>query len=210
MLSSRTFLAFLIGFVVLIHPVVGNGPGPDPQYTYEVTPINLSNDETVEAMYSLPAVAYGVGPQIEITKNAVNTTVSRPEGMIGHELRSMTDVQFLSDDAGDQYYRIDARVTNGTFKLDATPVSARMVAEELVIAPKEAPTLVQEVMNGTMTHWTKVPATLVAKGDRLLLVEPVETERVSDPWAVPKLIGYTLGVALILWAVVTASASETA
>jgi hypothetical protein len=207
---SRTFLAFLIGFIMLIHPVVGNGPGPDPQYTYEVTPINLSNDETVEAMYSLPAVTYGSGPQVEITRNVMNTTLSRPERIIDPALRSMTDGQFLADDAGDRYYRVDARITNGTFRLNATPVSARMVAEELAIAPEEAPTPVQEAMNGTMTHSTKVPVTLVAKADRLLLVEPVETERVSDPWAVAKLIGYALGVALILWAVVTASASETA
>lgn len=42
MISRRSLLAFLIGFVVLVHPVVGNGPGPDSRYTYDVTPVDLS------------------------------------------------------------------------------------------------------------------------------------------------------------------------
>jgi hypothetical protein len=205
MFSRRSLLAFLIGVAVLVQPVVGNGPGPDPQYTYEVTPVSLSNDEMVESMYSLPEVAYSTGPKVEVTRNAVNTTVSRPEGTIDAALRSMTDVQFLADDVDDQYYRIDARITNGTFRLDATPVSARRVAEELVIAPENAHPLIQESMDGKTKHFRRVHATLVAKDDRFLLVQSVETELVPDPLVVAKLIVYTLGMSLIVWAVVTST-----
>jgi hypothetical protein len=205
MFSRRSLLAFLIGVAVLVQPVVGNGPGPDPQYTYEVTPINLSNDEEVESMYHLPSVAYGDSLKVELTRNAVNTTISRPEETTADALKSMTDVQFLADDAEDQYYRIDARVTNGTFRLDATPVSARMVAEELAVVPENAQTPVQEAMDGEITYFCQVPAALIAKDDRFLLVQSVETELVSDPLVVPKLIVYALGIALIVWAVVTST-----
>lgn len=156
----------------------------------------------VESMYSLPAVAYGTGPKVEMTRNAVNTTVSRPEGAISGALRSMTDGQFLADDAEDQYYRVDARMTNGTFKLDAIPVSPRIVVEELAIAPEKAQMPIQETMNGKTTHSRRIPATLVAKDDRFLLVQPVETELVPDPLLVPKLIAYALGMALIVWSIV--------
>lgn len=77
-----------------------------------------------------------------------------------------------------------------------------MVAEVLAITPENAQILIQEVLNGKKNHTRRVSA-LVAKDDRFLLVQPVKTELVSDPLVVPKLIAYALGVALIVWAVVT-------
>ncbi|MFC6963001.1 hypothetical protein [Halocatena marina] len=201
MRSFRALFAFLIGFALLIQPVVGNGPGSDTQYTYEITPVNISDTESVESMYHLSAVVYGTDSQVGMTRAAASTTVSRPKETISPALSGLIDVQFLVDDTKDQYYRVDARIVDDEFRLGATPVSARTVAEELAVAPDTTPTTIREILNGEPAHFYRISPTLVAKDDRFLLVEPANTECVADPLAVPKLISYAFGAALMVWSI---------
>lgn len=201
MRSFHALFAFLVGFVLLVHPVVGNGPGSDTQYTYEITPVNISDNESVETMYHLPTVIYGTDSRVRMTRTAANTTVSRPKETISPALRGLFDVQFLADDTKDQYYRVDARIVDDEFRLDATPVSARTVAEELAVTPDTTPTTIREILNGEPAHFHRISSTLVAKDDRFLLVEPANTECVADPLAVPKLTGYAFGAALVIWSI---------
>ena len=51
MTSTKQLVGLLIRLLTLIHPLVGNGPGPDTQYSYSVTDVNLTNGETVENLY---------------------------------------------------------------------------------------------------------------------------------------------------------------
>jgi len=202
MASRRTLLALLIGAVVLAQPIYGVGPGPETQYQYKATPVDFSDHESVGAMYELPAVEYGTGVQLEAVRQAANATVSYDIEDVPPDLRTLTDARFLADDFEDQYYRVDTRIGNGTVRLNATPVTASVVADELALAPDRAPDPIQRVVDGETMSRSEAPPTLVATDDRLLVVQPVESEQVPDPYAIPKLVAYALAFALILWALV--------
>ncbi|WP_435096432.1 hypothetical protein [Halarchaeum sp. P4] len=200
MVSTRTLLALLVGLAILTQPVVGDPPGLDTQYTYETTPVTLEDGEAVESLYHLSAVSYGVDAQVEVTRQAANESVSRPVGDVPPEVERLTDYRFLADDAGDQYYRVDARVADGTFHVNATRVSPRDVAAALAVAPADAPTPVRDALAGDTTSRERVGATLVDTEDGYVLVRVAGTTQVADPLTIPKLAAYALGVSLLVWA----------
>ena len=200
MVSTRVLLALLVGLTTLTHPVIGNGPGPDTEYTYDVTPLNFSNGESVEILYNHPEVVYGTNEQLDITRNAANETVSRPEETISGPLRELLNVQFLADDSEDQYYRIDGRILNGTFILDTDPVSARTVADVLATSPENAPQPITAAMAGDRTSDIKAPATVVRMDGDFVIVHPAESNSVPDPYAIPKIVIYAIAVVLLVWA----------
>lgn len=201
--STRTVITLLAGLALLAHPVVGNGPGPETRYTYEPTTVDRSDDEAVEVLYELPEVSYGVGTQIDAVREAVNSTYRRPASAVSERVRALTDVQYLADDAGDQYYRVQAAVADDTFELDATPVSPGVVATALAVEPGAAPEAIRDALDERHTAATKENATLVVQENGYTLVRVVETETVPDPLAIPKLIGYALGVVLVTFGLVT-------
>ncbi|MFB6171592.1 MAG: hypothetical protein ABEJ23_03595 [Haloarculaceae archaeon] len=198
--SRRVALALLVGVLLLAQPVVGNGPGQDVRYTYAVTQVSVGSGEAVETMYHLPAVAYGTGSQLAAVRAAANDTYTRPVEAVDPAVRALTDRRFVADDAGDQYYQVEARVVNGTFELRARRAPPRDVAAALAVSPREAPPAVQDALNGDVQSPRKDPVTLVRSGDRFLLVRPVATEHVPDPLTLPKLFGYAVGIALLTWA----------
>lgn len=186
-----------------MHPVVGNGPGPDTRYSYSVTEVDLEDNETVENLYRAPSVTYGTGSQVEIVRDARNETLTRPKSTLESTVIDLTNVRYLADDVHDHYYRVHASVANGTFQLRATRVSARTVAKNVSVTPEEADPVIRNVLDGQQTVSKRVNATVVRQDDRYLLVRPVETKRVSDPFAVVKITGYALGIALIIGALVS-------
>ena len=204
MVSRRVLAAFFLGVVILLQPIYGVGPGLNTQYTYDTTTIDLSDNESVGKMHQLPVTEYGTGVQLDATREAANTTVTYPDSDVPPDLRTLLDFRILADDFEDQYYRIDARITDGTYRLDATPVTANTVADELAIAPETAPQPVRAVLDDEMTSRSKAPPTLVEVDDRFVLVQPVDSEQVPDPYTIPKLVAYALALAAILWAVIAA------
>jgi hypothetical protein len=186
--------------LILAQPVVGNGPGPETQYTYEVEPIDLSNDESVEIMFEHPAVAYQRSSTVRVVRNAPTETFAEDAEIIAPELRDLTERRFFADDSGDQYYRVDARSTNGTFELDASPVSARVLVEELGVPLADAPEPIREAVEGDVRSRTKSAPAIVTDGDRALLVRVVDTESVPDKLALVKIPAYAVGVALVIYA----------
>lgn len=196
--SARTVVAFLVGVALLLQPVVGNGPGPDARYGYETTRVDLSNDETVEEMYRLSAVAYGTSERVEAVRAAANGTFARSESAVDPYVEDLTDARYVADDVRDRYYRVDARVTDGRFRLDATPVSAAEVARDLAVEADDAAPVVRDVLDGRTTASRRADATLVADDGRYLLVWVAVAERHSDPLVIPKVLGYALGVTLVV------------
>lgn len=186
-----------------MHPVVGNGPAPDTRYSYSVTEVDLENNETVENLYRAPGVTYGTGSQVEMGRDARNKTLTHPTSIIESTVIDLTTVRYLADDVHDHYYRVRASVANETFQLRTTRVSARTVAKNVSVTPEEADPVIRKVLDGQQTVSKRVNATVVRQDGRYLLIRPVETKRVSDPFAVVKITGYALGIALIIGAFVS-------
>ena len=203
MVSSRVLLILLIGMAILTQPILGNGPGPDTEYTYEVAPLDFSDNEAVEVLYNHPEVVYGTNEQLDVTRNAANETVTRSEDAVSDSLRGLVDGRFLADDFEDQYYRLDGRIENGTFELDSDSVSARTVAVALAKSPENASQPIAAAVTGDRTSDTRVAGAVVRTDDDFVIVYPTESRPVSDPYAVPKIISYALAVSLIIWAGVT-------
>ncbi|GAA0302506.1 hypothetical protein GCM10009066_15720 [Halarchaeum salinum] len=201
--SARTAVVFLVGLAILTQPIVGDAPGLEDSYTYGATPLALDDGETVATLHHHPAVGYGVADQLELVHRAANDTVSQPVDAVSPAVERMTSFRYLADDPGDQYYRINARVANGTITLDATPVSARTVAEDLAIAPADAAAPVRDALDGNATSHTKYPAALVRTDGGYALVRVVATERVPEPYIVPKIAAYGFAVALLVWGVLS-------
>lgn len=198
MQSRVALLVIVVGVAVLTQPVVGNGPGPDRRYTYAGTEVNLTNDEAVEALYAHSMVEYGTGETLRPVREATNETVSRPLAAVPDPVRELTRVKFLADDVGDQYYRLDARVDGNQFRLDATRVSERAVAEELAVRPQDAPRTIRDALDGNESTFERVNATLVRTDGRYVLVRAVKTELVPDPYVLVKVPAYAVGLALVV------------
>ena len=200
MRSSRAFFALLLGMAILTQPILGNGPGPDMEYTYQVTPLDFSDNEAVEDLYNHPEVVYGTNEQLDVTRNAANETFSRPEDAVSDAVRDLVDGRFLADDFEDQYYRLDGRIENGTFELDSDSVSARTVAVALAKSPENASQPIAAAVTADRTSDTRVAGAVVRTDDDFVIVYPTESRPVSDPYAVPKIISYALAVSFIIWA----------
>ncbi len=193
-------LAALLGLLLLAQPVVGDGPGPDPRYTYEATPVDLDDAEAVETLYHHPAVAYAVGTGSEAVRVAVNGTYARPSSAVPPDLRRLSAVDYLADDVDDRYYRVDARTVGDEFRIDATRVEDRAVAEGLAVPPGAAPEPVRAALDGRATDPRRVNATLVDTEGGYALVRVVGSEQVPDPLAVPKVAAYAVGVVTLVLA----------
>lgn len=129
----RGVLLLLCSLCLLAQPVVGNGPGPDPQTVYTGESIDLET----EAAEGELALHPGVNGDFIVTgtvRMAADGTFERPVENVSGNLRALTDAEFYWDSNGAQYYAVDAAVANGTFRLRAEPVRARRVVEDLSIA----------------------------------------------------------------------------
>ena len=207
-MSSWRTAAIVAGLAVLAHPLVGNGPGPDTRYEYSASTVDVTDDETVELLYEHPAVRYGTGQQVETVRTAANGTVVRRESAVDDDLLALTDRTYLADDVGDRYYRLDARVTDGQFRLDAEAVSAATVAAELAVDPDATPRTVQRALDGETTASTRVDATVVDTAGGYRLVRVVDQRQVPDPFAVPKVLAYALAVVAVVAAAVGREESD--
>ncbi|MBP1955614.1 hypothetical protein J2752_002537 [Halarchaeum rubridurum] len=199
MVSARTAVVFLVGLAILCQPVVGDAPGLEDRYTYGATPLALDDGETVATLHHHPAVGYGVDDQLDAVHRAANDTVTRPADAVPPDVARLTSLRYLADDPADRYYRLDARVTDGTFRLNATSVSARAVAADLAVAPADAPAPMRDALDGNATSGQEYPAAVLRTDDGYALVRVVATERVPDPYTVPKIAAYGFAVALLVW-----------
>lgn len=201
--SMKELAGLVLGVLLVMHPVVGNGPGPDTQHSYSVTELDLTNDETVERLYKVPSVPYGTGSQIDLVRDARNETLTRPKSTLELEVINLLDVRYLADDFHDHYYRIHASITDSTFQLRAARVSAETVAKDVAVRPAGTNPVIRTVLDGQQTVSKHVNATVVRQDDQYILVQPVETQLVSDPFALVKITGYALGSVCIIGALVS-------
>jgi hypothetical protein len=189
-----------VGLALLSAPLAAGGLGPQTVYTYEPRPVDRSNGETVETLYDLPGVAYGTGAPLRLTREAAaNGTVERDAEAVAPAVRNLTRYRFVADDLADRYYRVDARTEEGRFVLDAARADTAAVVDAFAVAPDEAPRPIRRAFaDGPLTSPRRVNTTLVGGSGDTTLVVRTESERASDPLAVPKVASLALGVALLL------------
>lgn len=200
--SKWVLAGLVVGCLLLAHPLVGNGPGADTRYSYSTTEIDLTNSERVEALYHVPSVTYGTGTQVHAVMEARNSTYTRLKSAVSPKLRDLVDTWYLADDVHDQYYRVDAYVTDGEFRLRSGTVTENQIVEEIAVNPATADPVVWEILDGQRTASKRVNATVVKRDGHYLLIRPTQTNRVSDPLAIVKVAGYALGIALVIGALV--------
>jgi len=200
--SRRALAGLLLGCLLLAHPLVGNGPGADTRYDYATTELDLADDEAVEDLYHHPTVDYGTEATLDAVRTALDERVTRPESATSSSLRELRDRRYVADDVRDRYYRVNASVADGQFRLRAETVSADAVARALAVETDAAPAAVRDAFAGDRTAPRRADATVIARNGSYVLVRPTETRRVADPYVVPKVIGYAVGVALVIGAIV--------
>ena len=194
----RGALLLLCSCCLLLHPVVGNGPGPDPRIVYSGEPVDPEAEATEGALALHPAVN-GDFVIARAVEGAVDDPLQEPADSLTGNLRALTDASFYWDGNG-QYYAVNATATNGTHRLDARPVDARTVVERLAIPAAEVDTTVASAARtpdyravadeGTGRTAASEP-TLVATDDGYALVTR-SYEPVRDPLRPVKLAGYAL------------------
>lgn len=195
---------------LLLHPVVGNGPGPDPQTVYTGEPVDLST----EAREGRLVFAPGVNGDFIVTgavRRAANESYSRAADNVSGNLRALADQAFYWDRTGSQYYAIDAAIANGTFRLDARPVGPRTVADavaeppsnvrEPVAAAARADDYRRVVDAGRTTPFGPEDPTVVkVDGEYVIVRRSLADAR--DPYRFVKLGAYALvGAGLVLGAI---------
>lgn len=191
-------LALLLGSVVFLQPVLGNGPGADTEYVYEPSTVEV-NGTTEAPLYELSAVAYASGSVTEAVWTAAeNGTYERPVSATPDAVVNLTRAAFVLDDPASQYYAVDAAVTDGRFRLTAEAVPVREVVGPLAVAPGQASAPIRDALDGAVQRPERAASTLVRDGDRYRLVVRTEAVQVSDPLTVPKLALYAVGVALLV------------
>jgi len=205
MRSYRNAVFAVFAVLLLLQPVVGSGPGPEAEYTHNVTEINLANHESVEIMFEHPDVAYQLSDTNALVEEATNSTVRLDPNTLSRDFQLLTDYRFLADDVHDQYYRVDARVTNGSYLLDATAVSEQSVAAELAIPLAEAEKPIRDAVEGDLTSQSKAPATIVVQNHEYLLVWVTATNQVPDRLAPVKILAYAIAISLLVFVAISES-----
>lgn len=204
----RGALLVLCSLCLLLHPVVGNGPGPDPQTVYTGDPVDLATEAEEGDLALHPAVS-GDFVVTGSVRMAANDTIERPAEDVSASLRALTDAEFYWDSDAARYYAIDATVRLGTYRLAAEPVDARTVAEALAVsaAAAEAPAAraarppdYRSVADEGNTGPVSADRTLVATEEGYALVSR-SFEPAPDPLRGVKLAGYGLaGAGIVLGA----------
>lgn len=201
----RGALLLLCSLLLLFHPVVGNGPGPDPQTVYSGDPIDIETEATEGELALLPAVN-GDFVVTGTIRMAANGTFERPAANATASLRALLDAEFYWDSTGEQYYAIDATLTNDSFRLTAERVTARTVAETLTVPAAEAPRPIaraaraadyRAVVDRGRTAPIDDRPTLVDTDDGYVFVTR-SVEPAPDPFRLAKLGGYALAGAGIV------------
>lgn len=212
----RGALLVLLCLGLLLHPVVGNGPGPDPRTVYTGEPVALSTEPREGGF----AVAPGVSGDFIVTgavRRAANGSYSRPARNISENLRGLVDHGYYWDRTGDQYYAIDAAIADGTFRLDARPVEPRTVAEAVATPATDARPPAAAAARGdyrhvvdtgrTVPYGAEDPTLVAADGEYVLVRRSLEA--LPDPYRSVKLGGYALaGAGIALGVVLPAMAGR--
>ncbi|PSP99121.1 hypothetical protein BRC89_05410 [Halobacteriales archaeon QS_4_70_19] len=196
----RGSLLVLCSLLLLVaQPVVGDGPGPDPQTVYTGDPIDLET-EAAEGDLALHPAVNGDFVVAGTVRAAANGTFERPADDVSGNLRTLTGATFYWDSTGEQYFAIDAALQEGVFRLTAGPVPARTVAESLAVPAEEASDPVaraaraadrRAVADEGRTRPVERDPTLVATDDGYVFVTR-SIEAARDPYRTVKLTFYAL------------------
>lgn len=196
----RGALLLLCSLLLLVgQPVVGDGPGPDPQTVYTGEPIDPET-EAAEGELALHPAVNGDFVITGTVRAAADGPFERPADNVSGNLRALTGAEFHWDSDGEQYFAVDATVQGDVYRLTADPVSARTVAESLAVPAGEAPAPVaraarsadyRAVADEGRTRPVDRDPTLVATGDGYVFVTR-SVEPARDPYRTVKLAFYAL------------------
>jgi hypothetical protein len=195
----RGALLVLCSLCLLAQPVVGNGPGPDPQTVYSGAPVDLET-ESAEGELALHPAVNGDFVVAGTVRMAANGSFERPASNATANLRALLDAEFYWDSTGEQYYAVDATLTDESFRLTAERVAARTVAETLAVPAAEAPAPAARaaraadhravIDRGRTAPIDDRPTLVETDGEYVFVTRSVEAA--PDPLRVAKLASYAL------------------
>ena len=131
----RGALLVLLCLTVFLHPVVGNGPEPDPATVYEADPVEVDAPNGTLARHPAVSGDFTVSPAVT---GAATEPYRRPTGEVPPGVADLRAFEFFWAQTESRYYAIDARTENGTFVLESRPVAAGEVAAALAVPADEA------------------------------------------------------------------------
>lgn len=200
--GARLFL--LVGLLVFAHPVVADGPGPDPVYTYESFAVDPADTRTVRAVVEVvPRGRVVDGPATETIRAAESDTYEASLDATPASVRQLRDTRFVAVDDEREFYLVTTRVRDGTLRLDATAVSAIRLVDALAVPSTAASKTVQRaVAGGAVTVEATVEPQVVETDTGYVLVRRTDTDAVADPDFVAKFGLYTVGGLFLVGGVV--------
>lgn len=197
-------LFLLVGLLVFAHPVVADGPGPDPEYTYEsfeVDPTDTSAVRSVVALDSRGAVVDG--PAAEVVRRAEYDTYEKTVADAPPAARQLRGDRYVAVADEREFYLVTTRVHDGTLRIDATAVTPTRLVDYLSVPSTAAADTVQRaVAAGTVTAESTTEPQVVETDSGYVLVRQTESDAVSDPNFVAKFGLYTVGGLFVVGGVV--------
>jgi hypothetical protein len=200
--GARLFL--LVGLLVFAQPVVGDGPGPDPVYTYESFAVDPTDAPTVRAVVQLvPRGRVVDGPATEAVRAAESGPYEAALDTAPTSVRQLRDARFVAVDGEREFYLVTTRVDEGMLRLEATAVSATRLVDALAVPSTDASETAQRaVASGAVTAEATVEPQVVETDTGYVLVRRTDTDAVADPDFVAKFGLYTVGGLLLVGGVV--------
>jgi hypothetical protein len=197
-------LFLLVGLVAFAHPVVADGPGPDPVYTYESFDVDPQDTRTVRSLVELDERGAVVdGAAAEAVRRAEYDTYERNLGEMPSGVSALRGARYVAIDGEREFYLVTTRVHDGTLRIDATAVTTARVVDYLAVPSTTASETTQRaVAADTVTTASLQEPQVVETDSGYVLVRQTDEELVSDPQLVPKMGLYTVGGAFVVGGVV--------
>lgn len=193
-------LLLLAGLLVFAHPVVADGPGPDPVYTYESFDVDPADTRTVQAVVELDRRGAVLdGTAADAVREAQSETYETPVDAAPDGLAALRGDSYVAVANEHEFYVVTTRVQGETLALDATAVSADRLLGELSVSAAAAPDTVQRtVAAGSLTAEVDHEPQVVETGTGYVLVRQTDRDLAADPAFVPKVGLYAVGGALLV------------
>jgi hypothetical protein len=193
-------LVFL-GVLVLAHPVVFDGPGPDPVYTYEASVVTESPDGADAVVEAVPRATLVYGTEARLVRAAAADPVTPSTPDERDAVERLAAVRYASDDVnpdgGTQFYAVSVANDSGTLRLATAPVSAATVLDALAVSRSRLSEPLARALDGPYTTQQNVAPRVAAVDDSYVLITRTADVR-PDPYRYHELAAYALAVASIV------------
>lgn len=193
-------LFLLVGVLVFAHPVVADGPGPDPVYTYESFDVHPTDTRAVHSVVELDRRGAVLdGDAADVVRGAQFDTYETTVDAAPDDVTALRGDRYVAIANEREFYVVTVRVDGETLRLDAIAVSADRLLDYLSVSSVAAPDAVQRaVAAGSVTATVDHDPQVVETDSGYVLVRQTERDLVADPAFAPKVGLYAVGGALLV------------